>query len=138
MSYKKVFARKDRIASRFLTQVHAAIAQAAVAAKSDEGLTQRQVAEELGVDKSVISRILKGVGNPTIRTVGELTAALGYRPELVLHKINAKAGSNAFTVESKAGGVIVARAASATTGSNTNMSENRISFNAQHPDRVSQ
>lgn len=126
MSYKRVFSRKDRIASRFLSQVHAAIAQAAISAKSEDGLTQRQVAEELGVDKSVISRILKGVGNPTIRTVGELTAALGYRPELVLHKVIAKTGSNAFTVQPKAGGVVVARAASAT--SNNNSASRSIAF----------
>ena len=115
MSFRKVFPRKDRIAARFMAQVHAAIAQAAVAAKTDDGLTQRQIAEELAVDKSVISRILKGVGNPTIRTVGELSASLGYRPELVLHKVNAKAGNHAFTVQARPDGVIVAHAASSTT-----------------------
>ena len=78
--------RKDRIAARFMGQVHAEIAHAAIEAKSEKGLTQRDVAAALGVDKSVISRILRGTGNPTIRTIGELSAALGYRPELLLHK----------------------------------------------------
>lgn len=87
MSYKLMSARKDRVAARFLAQVHAAISQAAVKEKSALGLTQTMVAQELGVDKSFISRILKGTGNPTVRTIGELSAVLGYRPELVLHKV---------------------------------------------------
>jgi transcriptional regulator with XRE-family HTH domain len=110
MSYKKVFARKDRIASRFLAQVHAEITQAAVKAKRDDGLTQRQVADELGVDKSVVSRILSGVGNPTLRTLGELSAALGYRPELVLHKLNTASGSNSYVVQNLTSGVVVSGA----------------------------
>lgn len=120
MSYKKVFSRKDRIATRFLAQVHAAIAQAAVSAKHENKLTQKEVADELGVDKSVISRILKGVGNPTIRTVGELSAALGYRPELVLRKINSEGGNHSFTVRCRPDGIVVAHPANSTTSSTAN------------------
>lgn len=99
MSFKISAPRKDRIASRFMAQVHAALSIAAEAAKKDDKVTQVKVARELGVDRSIISRILKGAGNPTIRTVGELSAALGYRPELVLKKITAIPGSNTYTVE---------------------------------------
>jgi len=98
MFYKKASSRKDRIASRFLAQVHAEISNAAISAKRESGINQKKVAEELQVDKSVVSRILKGLGNPTIRTIGELTAVLGYRPELVLHKVGEKSGSNSLTV----------------------------------------
>nr|WP_158516813.1 helix-turn-helix transcriptional regulator [Scytonema hofmannii] len=115
MSYKRIFSRKDRIASRFLAQVHAEIANAAVSAKAENGLTQKKVAEELGVDKSVVSRILKGLGNPTIRTIGELTAVLGYRPELVLHKVGAAAGNNALKVHSYNNKVVVAYPSTATS-----------------------
>lgn len=108
MSYKRIFSRKDRIASRFLAQVHAEIANAAISAKTENGLTQKKVAEELGVDKSVISRILKGLGNPTIRTIGELTAVLGYRPELVLHKVGTTTGSNSYKVHSHSNKLIFA------------------------------
>lgn len=128
MSYKKTFPRKDRVAARFLAQVHAAIAQAAMTAKSQNGLTQLQVAQELGVDKSVVSRILKGAGNPTIRTIGELSAALGYRPELVLHKVDAKPGSNAFRVASDAGRVVVT---SKTTATGSHAKRGRMFYSAE-------
>lgn len=108
MSYKRVSSRKDRIASRFLAQVHAEISNAAVSAKRENGINQKKVAEELQVDKSVVSRILKGLGNPTIRTIGELTAVLGYRPELVLHKVGGKSGSNSLTVHSYGHKVVMA------------------------------
>lgn len=88
MSYKRASKRKDRIAARFIAQVHAAIAQAAVTAKKEVGVSQRSIAEELEVDKSVISRILKGNGNPTLRTIGEISAVLGYRPEFTLRKVD--------------------------------------------------
>ena len=96
MSYKISIPKKDRIAVRFMSRVHAALTRAAVEAKEETGLTQLKIASELGVDKSVISRIFKGAGNPTIRTIGEISAAMGYRPELVLHKITVKSGSNSF------------------------------------------
>jgi ribosome-binding protein aMBF1 (putative translation factor) len=99
--------RKDRIASRFLGQLHAAFANASVEAKKDRGLTQKQIAEELKIDKAAVSRILKGIGNPTARTIGELAAAMGYRPELVLHKIETSNGSNYASVKSDGNKVTV-------------------------------
>jgi transcriptional regulator with XRE-family HTH domain len=90
MSFKISLSPKDRIAGRFLAQLHAVFSNAAVDAKRKRRLTQKQIANELGVDKSVVSRIFKGGGNPTARTIGELAAVMGYRPELVLHKIKVK------------------------------------------------
>jgi DNA-binding phage protein len=86
--------RKDRIAARFIAQVHAVLARAAVEARKERGVTQAGVARELGVDRATISRLLAGGGNPTVRTIGELAGALGYRPELVLHKMQPAAGGN--------------------------------------------
>lgn len=86
--------RKDRIAARFLGQVHAVLTRAAVESRAERGVTQASVARELGIDRATISRLLSGAGNPTVRTIGELAGALGYRPELVLHKVQAGAGAN--------------------------------------------
>jgi DNA-binding phage protein len=86
--------RKDRIAARFMAQVHAVLAWAAMDARAKRGVTQASVARDLGVDRATISRLLAGGGNPTIRTIGELAGAMGYRPELVLHKIQPAAGAN--------------------------------------------
>lgn len=136
MSYKKIFSRKERISSRFLAQVHAEIANAAILAKAERGLTQSRVAEELGVDKSVISRILKGVGNPTVRTIGELTAILGYRPELVLHKIDAHVGSNSFKIHSANNRVVMKYPATGT--SNTQSRDINNNHETKEFQRVSQ
>lgn len=95
MSYKfGATSRKDRIAARFLGQVHAMLSRAALQVREEQGLTQAQVARELGVDRATISRLLSGAGNPTVRTIGELAGALGYRPELVLHKVEPRPGAN--------------------------------------------
>lgn len=112
MSYKfGSKTRKDRIAARFVGHVHAVLSRAALEVREEQGVTQAQVARELGVDRSFITRLLSGAGNPTVRTIGELAGALGYRPELVLHKVDVRPGANhgAFQVKAvtAAGGATV-------------------------------
>ncbi|MEO9168125.1 MAG: helix-turn-helix transcriptional regulator [Aestuariivirga sp.] len=86
--------RKDRIAARFLGQTHALLSNIAVEVFREKGITQSEMARQLGVDRSFVSRILKGVGNPTIRTIGEIAGVLGYRPQLVFHKVERMEGTN--------------------------------------------
>ncbi|EHK6027580.1 helix-turn-helix transcriptional regulator [Vibrio parahaemolyticus] len=43
------------------------------------GLTQSQVAERMGTKESNISRLEKGTGNPTIKTLMKYAKACGYR-----------------------------------------------------------
>jgi DNA-binding XRE family transcriptional regulator len=47
------------------------------------GLTQQQLARKSGVQQSEISRIERGEGNPTYRTMQALAAGLGRRVALV-------------------------------------------------------
>ena len=54
--------------------------------KGKTGLTQRDLAAALDMDKATVSRILSGRGNPTARTIGEMCWALGLEPELILHE----------------------------------------------------
>lgn len=115
MSYKFGPAnRKDRIAARFLSQVHAVLSNAALTVRRERGVTQAQVARDLEVDRATISRLLSGAGNPTLRTIGELAGALGYRPELVLHKVTPRPGSNHTPVVPE-GITVVAKQSNATT-----------------------
>jgi transcriptional regulator with XRE-family HTH domain len=86
--------RTDRIATRFIGQVHVVLGHAAVEVARRQRLTRADVAKILGVNKSVITRILSGKSNLTIKTIGELAGALGYRPELVLRSIERTKGTN--------------------------------------------
>jgi transcriptional regulator with XRE-family HTH domain len=119
MSYKVGSkSRKDRIAVRFLGHVHAVLSRAALQVREKHGVTQAQVARELGVDRSVITRLLAGAGNPTVRTIGELAGALGYRPELVLHEIESRPGANHVSHQARAvaRGVVVSSPSAGTSG----------------------
>jgi len=46
------------------------------------GLSLDDVAERSGIDRMAISRIERGMGNPTFATIGRLAAAVGVRPVL--------------------------------------------------------
>lgn len=85
---------KDAAAVKFMQQSWRELVNAAITAKADHGITQCQVAEMVGVDKSTISRLLCGRGNMTQRTIGELAWALGYEPKLLLSKIDHGKESN--------------------------------------------
>lgn len=45
-----------------------------------EGLTKATLAEKMGVNKSVVTRSLRGDQNLTLRTIADLCWALGVRP----------------------------------------------------------
>ncbi len=78
---------KDRASGRLLMQFHRAIAVAFEAQRRARGLTQLSVAEALSVNKSVVSRILSGRGNPTLRTIAELAWAMGFRVKIIFEPI---------------------------------------------------
>lgn len=94
MPFKIAISKKDRVAARFLSQVHSALSIAFLEAKKERKLTQRSLCESLDVDKAVVSRILAGGGNPTARTIAEFASVMGYRPELVLHRVEVKPETN--------------------------------------------
>lgn len=62
----------------FATQARAQLALGAqiVELRTREGLNQTQLAEAAGVPQPEISRIERGVGNPTRETLGRLATAL--------------------------------------------------------------
>lgn len=78
---------KDAAAAYFMERNHRVLLEAALRAKKTKKISQREIAEMIGVNKSVISRALKGHNNLTERTIGELCWALGVEPKLVLEEI---------------------------------------------------
>lgn len=79
---------KDAASAIFMGRNHRALVAAFVRAKKLHGITQQQVAERMGVNKSVVSRALRGRNNLTERTLAELCWAIGVEPQLVLTEQN--------------------------------------------------
>lgn len=56
---------------------HGASAKAVAAARAQAGLSQKELAERTGIDQSDISKIERGVANPSVSTLERIAAALG-------------------------------------------------------------
>lgn len=94
MSYELKIDPKQRAAGRFIGSVRKALISAALNEKEKNGITQQEIANRLGVNRSVINRLLRGQGNLTLRTVAEIASVLGYVPKLVLERRPEIEGSN--------------------------------------------
>jgi transcriptional regulator with XRE-family HTH domain len=77
----------DNEAGDFHHRLSIELFKAFAQAKKDKGITQRKIAEIMGVDKSQVSRILRGIGNPTARTISDFAFALDCKPTLTLTPI---------------------------------------------------
>jgi transcriptional regulator with XRE-family HTH domain len=69
----------DRAFAHFVRQVREALQQT-FAEEAADGLTQKEIADVLGVDEALISRRLNGPGNITLRTLSDLYTAMGREP----------------------------------------------------------
>ncbi|MDE0970444.1 MAG: helix-turn-helix transcriptional regulator [Octadecabacter sp.] len=72
MSYRMRIDQKSQKSARFISGLQKKVQKALVAS----GKTQQEIAEILGVDRSVINRRLKGSANLTARSIAELAYAL--------------------------------------------------------------
>lgn len=77
---------KARLVARFLASVHRTFQDALEEEKAARKLTQQQIADEIGVNRSVINRQILGGGNLTMRRVVELALAMGREPFFELRK----------------------------------------------------
>lgn len=89
MSFNLKISPKDRATGRFMSRVHRAIAKAVSEGKAEKGLTQQQIADAMGVDKAVVSRILSGESNLTLKTIGDISWVLGLKPEVSFKVVEA-------------------------------------------------
>jgi len=96
MSYQLKIDPRKRQAGRLISKAHREIQKAFVRASREDGLTQQKLAQKLGLDRSVVNRILMGEGNLTLRTISDLAWALGYLPVIELKKDMPKVNSNHF------------------------------------------
>ena len=92
-SFQITIPANRRAAARLIGDVHRSLLTA-FGQKSDEGLTQSEIARMLGVHRSVINRELRGAKDMTIGRVGELAWAMGKKAVLTLEDVRAKPLAN--------------------------------------------
>ncbi len=86
MSFELNVNPKDRVAGRFIGAVRRALIKAALEEKERTGASQQSIAAKLGVNRSVINRLLRGEANLTLRSVAEIAWALGRAPTFALQE----------------------------------------------------
>lgn len=82
MSYQLRIDPKSRKTARFISQLQSKIQNALVAS----GKTQQEVADILGVDRSVVNRRLKGKANLTARSIAEF--AYAFDKDIVINYVD--------------------------------------------------
>jgi len=93
-SFQTTISPSRRAAARFVVFVRRAIQQALIEEYRARGLTQAQIARELGVHRSVINREIRGEGNLTLTRIGELAYFLRRKPEFALPRRTERNGAN--------------------------------------------
>jgi plasmid maintenance system antidote protein VapI len=99
ISYVFDISEKQRRVSRFIGNVRAELQRALLAEKSSRKITQQQIANNLGVNRSVINRQLMGTENLTLASVVEIAWAIGWEPYFELRKRPVQQGTNFSTIE---------------------------------------
>ena len=72
MSYQLRIDKRSLKVAKFISRLQSAIQAALI----ETGMTQQEVAEKLGVDRSVVNRRLKGKANLTARSIADFAYAL--------------------------------------------------------------
>lgn len=94
MSFELKIDPKRRAAGRFIGTVRKALINAAINEKQARGLSQQKVADCLGVNRSVVNRMLRGDMNLTLRSVAELAWAMGWKPQFSMEKVTVASERN--------------------------------------------
>jgi transcriptional regulator with XRE-family HTH domain len=99
MSYRLKIDRRSLKSAKFISKLQSEIQRALV----ESGMTQQEVAERLGVDRSVVNRRLKGKANLTARSISDFAYVLDREVRLELVKSASLPSTNysSFTVSSE-------------------------------------
>jgi transcriptional regulator with XRE-family HTH domain len=84
MSFQITLSPSKRAAARFVNDVRRKLQRALAEESEKRGLTQTDIAKEIGVHRSVINRELRGRKDITLGRVAELALAMGRKAELDL------------------------------------------------------
>lgn len=73
---------QERESASIMHRLNKSLISAIYTASKEQGISQKEIADRLEVNKSVVSRLLQGRGNPTFRTVADICAAIGVQPDM--------------------------------------------------------
>jgi len=94
-SYQITITPSKRAAGRFVSRVRRMIQKALAEEENARGLTQSDIARAIGVNRSVISREIRGHKDLGLSRVAELAWAMGRKPSFSLPSIETtQSGSN--------------------------------------------
>lgn len=96
MSFQITISPSKRAAARFVSRVRRAIQQALAEENIKSGVSQSDIAREIGVNRSVVSREIRGHKDLTLSRVAELASALGRVPTFSLPEKEQVVGSNSL------------------------------------------
>jgi transcriptional regulator with XRE-family HTH domain len=94
MSLQITITPSKRAAGRFVSKVRRAIQKALAEEQIENGTTQSDIARAIGVNRSVISREVRGHKDLTLSRVGEIAQALGRTADFSLPKRVVREGQN--------------------------------------------
>ncbi|TPJ34282.1 helix-turn-helix transcriptional regulator [Mesorhizobium sp. B2-6-5] len=75
---------KDEHAARFVAAVGHALQDALVERKKIDKLSQREIADRLGIDRSRVNRCFSGYANLSLESLAELCWAMDVEPHITL------------------------------------------------------
>lgn len=61
------------------------VANAVAAARANAGISQSELSAQTGIDQSDISKIERGIGNPSVGTLNRLARAMGMELRISIH-----------------------------------------------------
>ena len=93
-SFQIIISPSRRAAAQYVNDVRRELQKAYVEAKNKTGITQSEIAREIGVHRSVISRQLRGREDISLGRVAEFAYVLGLEPHFELRAPNVPMGVN--------------------------------------------
>lgn len=94
MSFQISLSPTRRAAGRFIEEARRALQRALAEERQETGITQSDIANTIGVHRSVISRELRGDADMTLGRVAEIAEAMGREARIEIVKDVAFPGQN--------------------------------------------
>lgn len=87
MSFVFDIGGKKRATARFISLVRRRLIEAIIKAENDDGITRADIARKIGCHRSRVTRQLRGNSDLTLRSISEISWAIGMRPIFELENV---------------------------------------------------